>query len=125
MKSSPIIMSGSVVLRSAKYLQNFRLLYQVRPMSSDSQQPGWGSGSGKGGGAGGCVRDAGGAFGKRQATKEEEYFRQLNKSQLETLKNSLADEIDYHKDQIEDHEEAIERHKKKLEELKQLTQPKD
>lgn len=37
----------------------------------------------------GC-RDAGGAFGKRQATKEEEYFRQLVKSPLSCLTlNSL------------------------------------
>lgn len=94
-------------------------------MSSDSQQPTSGSGSGKGGGSGGSVRDAGGAFGKRQAAKEEEYFRQLNKQQLETLRTSLADEIEYHKDEIEDHQEAIERHKHKLQELKKIMEPKD
>ncbi|KAA0193104.1 Methylmalonic aciduria (Cobalamin deficiency) cblB type [Fasciolopsis buskii] len=33
-----------------------------------------GRGAGKGGGTGGTIRDAGGAFGKRQAGKEEEYF---------------------------------------------------
>jgi hypothetical protein len=33
-----------------------------------------GSGAGKGGGGGGSIRDAGGAFGKREAGKEEEYF---------------------------------------------------
>jgi hypothetical protein len=99
-----------------------RTACQIRFMSSDSQQPGWGSGSGKGGGSGGSVRDAGGAFGKRQAAKEEEYFRKLSQQQLETLKSSLAEEIDYHKDQIEDHQEALERHKRKLEELKKLTE---
>lgn len=91
-------------------------------MSNDSQQPAAGSGAGKGGGAGGTVRDAGGAFGKRQATKEEEYFRKLNQSQLEVLQNSLIEEIEYHKDEIEDHQEAIERHKRKLDELKKLAE---
>lgn len=33
-----------------------------------------GSGAGKGGGGGGSIREAGGAFGKREAAKEEEYF---------------------------------------------------
>lgn len=119
------MMSRFVALRSAQFLQNCRAIYQFRVMSNDSQQPGWGSGSGKGGGAGGSVRDAGGAFGKRQATKEEEYFRQQTKSQLETLKKSLTDEIEYHEDEIEDHQEAIERHKRKLKELEQLIEKKD
>lgn len=116
----------------SRFLINIRpvsrlLGVQARFMSTggDSQQPGWGSGAGKGGGAGGSVRESGGAFGKRQAAKEEEYFRQMNRQQLETLKNSLSDEIDYHKDQIEDHQEAIERHKRKLNELKNLTEKKD
>lgn len=34
-----------------------------------------GKGAGKGGGGGGSVREAGGAFGKRQAAEEERYFR--------------------------------------------------
>lgn len=33
-----------------------------------------GSGAGKGGGGGGSIREAGGAFGKAEAAKEEEYF---------------------------------------------------
>lgn len=38
-----------------------------------------GSGAGKGGGGGGSIRDAGGAFGKMQVAKEEEYFyKQVN-----------------------------------------------
>lgn len=34
-----------------------------------------GSGAGKGGGAGGSVREAGGAFGRKQAAEEERYFK--------------------------------------------------
>lgn len=33
-----------------------------------------GSGAGKGGGAGGSIREAGGAFGKMEAAREDEYF---------------------------------------------------
>lgn len=33
-----------------------------------------GSGAGKGGGGGGSIREAGGAFGKQEAAREEEYF---------------------------------------------------
>lgn len=36
-----------------------------------------GSGAGKGGGSGGAIRDAGGAFGKLEAAREEEYFYKL------------------------------------------------
>ncbi|KAH7676130.1 CBN-MAI-2 protein, partial [Aphelenchoides avenae] len=36
-----------------------------------------GSGAGKGGGSGGSIRDAGGAFGKLEAAREEEYFYKL------------------------------------------------
>ena len=36
-----------------------------------------GSGAGQGGGTGGSIRDAGGAFGKREAAQEEQYFRNL------------------------------------------------
>lgn len=34
-----------------------------------------GKGAGKGGGGGGAVREAGGAFGRREAAEEERYFR--------------------------------------------------
>jgi hypothetical protein len=33
-----------------------------------------GSGAGKGGGGGGSIREAGGAFGKMEAAREEEFF---------------------------------------------------
>lgn len=36
-----------------------------------------GDGAGVGGGSGGTIRDAGGAFGKREAAQEEQYFRKL------------------------------------------------
>jgi len=45
-----------------------------------------GSGSGKGGGGGGSVRDAGGAFGKLEAAREEEFFHRKNLEQLKKLR---------------------------------------
>lgn len=33
-----------------------------------------GSGAGKGGGGGGAIREAGGAFGRLEAAREEEFF---------------------------------------------------
>ena len=36
-----------------------------------------GSGAGKGGGGGGAIRSAGGAFGKMEVAKEEQYFYEL------------------------------------------------
>ncbi|XP_066964097.1 ATPase inhibitor mai-2, mitochondrial-like isoform X2 [Macrobrachium rosenbergii] len=48
-----------------------------------------GSGSGEGGGAGGVIRDAGGAFGKREAAQEEQYFRKLQEEQLKKLKEKM------------------------------------
>jgi hypothetical protein len=43
-------------------------------MGSSGQLGDLGSGAGKGGGGGGSIREAGGAFGKMEAAREEEYF---------------------------------------------------
>jgi hypothetical protein len=73
-----------------------------------------GSGSGRGGGSGGTIRDAGGAFGKREQAFEDQYFMKLNDEQLKHLHDSLEEEIRYHT-------AAIERHAHKLAELKKIT----
>ena len=44
-----------------------------------------GSGAGRGGGTGGSIRDAGGAFGKMEYAKEEQYFRALVSTGLPTI----------------------------------------
>ncbi|XP_064597620.1 ATPase inhibitor mai-2, mitochondrial-like [Liolophura sinensis] len=82
---------------------------QVRFMSGQ-----WGEGAGKGGGSGGSIREAGGSFGKMEAAREEEYFRKLQSKQLEKLKDSIHDEIDFHTKQIKMHQDAISRHKRKI-----------
>ncbi|XP_075992809.1 ATPase inhibitor mai-2, mitochondrial-like isoform X2 [Anticarsia gemmatalis] len=73
-----------------------------------------GSGAGRGGGGGGSIREAGGAFGKMEAGREEEYFYRKQKEQLESLKGHLGKEINFHEDQIKRHEDAIRRHKEQM-----------
>jgi hypothetical protein len=84
---------------------------------SPGQVPGAGAGVGKGGGAGGSIREAGGAFGKLEAAREEEYFHKLQKMQLKNLQKTLDDEVDYHERQVKHHLEAIERHKKRMQDI--------
>ncbi|XP_041361309.1 ATPase inhibitor mai-2, mitochondrial-like isoform X2 [Gigantopelta aegis] len=85
-------------------------LIGVRYMSTGE----FGSGAGKGGGTGGSIRDAGGAFGKMEAAREEEYFRKQQALQLERLHKHLEEEVSHHETVIKQHKEAIDRHKKKI-----------
>uniref|UniRef100_A0A0M3IB17 ATPase inhibitor, mitochondrial n=1 Tax=Ascaris lumbricoides TaxID=6252 RepID=A0A0M3IB17_ASCLU len=50
-----------------------------------------GSGEGKCGGSGGTIREAGGAFGKLEAAREEKYFFELNEEQIRTLKHEVEE----------------------------------
>ncbi|CAB3224898.1 unnamed protein product [Arctia plantaginis] len=76
-----------------------------------------GCGAGKGGGGGGSIREAGGAFGKLEAGREEAYFYKKQKDQLIHLKKHLDDEISHHRESIKRHEDAIKRHYRKIEEI--------
>ncbi|XP_010767799.1 ATPase inhibitor A, mitochondrial [Notothenia coriiceps] len=87
---------------------------QIR-MASDQLRE-LGKGAGKGGGGGGSVREAGGAFGKRQA-QEEHYFRQKEKAQMEALRKHHSEEIEHHKTEIERLQREIDRHKGKIRKL--------
>ncbi|XP_029669054.1 ATPase inhibitor mai-2, mitochondrial-like [Formica exsecta] len=78
-----------------------------------------GSGAGKGGGSGGAIRDAGGSFGKMEAAHEDQYFYNLQKEQLQKMRESLHDEISFHEEQIKRHQEAINRHKKRMTDMEQ------
>ena len=84
---------------------------------SGSQVGDLGSGAGKGGGGGGSIREAGGAFGKLEAAREEEYFYKKQREQLDRLKNDQIHQAEFHHQQIKEHEEAIQRHKEFLENL--------
>ncbi|CAG9536420.1 unnamed protein product [Cercopithifilaria johnstoni] len=88
-----------------------------------------GSGSGKGGGAGGSIRDAGGAFGKQQAAREEQYFRKLEKEQLKALqmqyknlRKEMEREIEKHESHAREHKEAAERLRRRASELEKQEQ---
>ena len=84
------------------------------------------------------MREAGGAFGKKEKAAEDQYFRQQQQKQLETLKKSHGDEIEHHEAEIKRHQvcpnglssliihirkiisflqEAIARHKAKMQEM--------
>ncbi|KAK4314200.1 hypothetical protein Pmani_014499 [Petrolisthes manimaculis] len=69
-----------------------------------------GSGSGMGGGSGGTIRDAGGAFGKREVALEEQYFRKLQHRQLEKIRCGIEEEVEFHRQHIQAHQDAIKRH---------------
>uniref|UniRef100_A0A0K0DKQ2 ATPase inhibitor, mitochondrial n=1 Tax=Angiostrongylus cantonensis TaxID=6313 RepID=A0A0K0DKQ2_ANGCA len=91
---------------------------------------GYGDGVGKGGGGGGSIRDAGGAFGKMEAAREDEYFykkvvisvhlyfvKEIQKQQLEELKAHLQQEIEHHEKQLENHKAVLERHRQRVKEI--------
>ncbi|CAG2115433.1 unnamed protein product [Medioppia subpectinata] len=63
----------------------------------------------QGGGSGGSIRDAGGAFGKQEAAREEEFFRRKQKEQLEKLKSGLDGEKERLEKLIKDHEQEIQK----------------
>ncbi|XP_040085783.1 ATPase inhibitor, mitochondrial [Oryx dammah] len=67
----------------------------------------------------GAVRDAGGAFGKREQAEEERYFRARAKEQLAALKKHHENEISHHAKEIERLQKEIERHKQSIKKLKQ------
>ncbi|OAD59256.1 ATPase inhibitor mai-2, mitochondrial [Eufriesea mexicana] len=93
--------------------RNMASLSQVRMVGER------GSGAGKGGGGGGSIRDAGGSFGKMEAAHEDQYFYNLQKEQLQKLKEDLHDEISFHEEQIKRHQEAINRNKKRITDMTQ------
>ena len=50
------------------------------------------------------MREAGGAFGKKEKAAEDQYFRQQQQKQLENLKKSHGDEIEHHEEEIKRHQ---------------------
>uniref|UniRef100_A0A8D2CTP2 ATPase inhibitor, mitochondrial n=1 Tax=Sciurus vulgaris TaxID=55149 RepID=A0A8D2CTP2_SCIVU len=62
----------------------------------------------------GSIREAGGAFAKREKAEEERYFREKTKEQLAMLKKHHEDEISHHKKEVERLQKEIERHKQKI-----------
>jgi hypothetical protein len=52
----------------------------------------------------GTIRESGGAFGKREAAMEEQYFRKVQTAQLQHLKELHENEIDFHQKEIARHQ---------------------
>ena len=52
----------------------------------------------------GAVREAGGAFGKKEKAQEDQYFRQQQQKQLDNLKKSHGEEIEHHEAEIKRHQ---------------------
>merc|ERR1711963_93973 len=48
----------------------------------------------------GAVREAGGAFGKKEKAQEDQFFRQQQQEQLKKLKNAHNDEIKAHESKM-------------------------
>uniref|UniRef100_A0A8R1DZS9 ATPase inhibitor, mitochondrial n=1 Tax=Caenorhabditis japonica TaxID=281687 RepID=A0A8R1DZS9_CAEJA len=78
---------------------------------------GHGEGAGRGGGSGGSIRDAGGAFGKMEAAREDEYFYKKQKAQLQELREHIEQEVEHHKGQLENHQKVLERHQQRISEI--------
>jgi len=67
-------------------------VFQVRLMSGEGSSGFPGSGAGKGGGGGGSIRDAGGAFGKMEAAREDQWAYNKSKEELHELHEKLEHE---------------------------------
>ncbi|CAI2350893.1 unnamed protein product [Caenorhabditis sp. 36 PRJEB53466] len=78
---------------------------------------GHGDGAGRGGGTGGSIRDAGGAFGKMEAAREDEYFYKKQKAQLQELRQHIEQEVEHHKVQLENHKKVLDRHQQRISEI--------
>jgi len=74
-------------------------------------------GSGPTDGKAGAIREAGGAFGKLEVAREEEYFYKKQREQLQKLKSDQISQAEFHRKQIQEHEEALRRHKETLDKL--------
>ncbi|ODM92741.1 ATPase inhibitor, mitochondrial [Orchesella cincta] len=68
-------------------------------------------------GGAGSIREAGGAFAKREAALEDQYFRKLQQEQLAKLKGHVNNEIEHHQKEIKRHQEAIEKLTKRSKDL--------
>ncbi|XP_072884487.1 ATPase inhibitor B, mitochondrial [Hemitrygon akajei] len=91
---------------------------QLRNYGDSSQLGELGKGAGKGGGGGGSIREAGGAFGTRQAALEEKYFKEKEREQIETLRKHHLEEIQHHEREIQRLQEEVKRHKSKIKKLR-------
>ncbi|XP_072373626.1 ATPase inhibitor, mitochondrial-like [Scyliorhinus torazame] len=67
---------------------------------------------------GGSIREARGAFGRRQAAIEEKYFKEKESEQIENLRKHHQEEINHHEQDIHRLQSEIKRHKTQIKKLK-------
>ncbi|XP_051892429.1 ATPase inhibitor B, mitochondrial [Pristis pectinata] len=91
---------------------------QLRSYGDSSQLGELGKGAGKGGGGGGAIREAGGAFGTREAALEERYFKEKEREQIENLKKHHLEEIRHHEKEIQRLQDEVKRHKNQIKKLR-------
>ncbi|XP_048414076.1 ATPase inhibitor B, mitochondrial isoform X1 [Stegostoma tigrinum] len=100
------------------FRSQFLVVRQLRAYSDGSQLGELGQGAGKGGGGGGSIREAGGAFGRREAAMEEKYFREKEMEQIENLRKHHQEEINHHEQEIQRLQNEIKRRKNQIKKLK-------
>ncbi|XP_069752219.1 ATPase inhibitor B, mitochondrial [Narcine bancroftii] len=105
--------------------ERMALVRQLRRYGDSSQLGELGKGVGKGGGGGGTIREAGGAFGAREAALEEKYFREKEMEQIENLKKHHREEINHHEKEIQRLQDEIKRHKSQIKKLRRNDDPDD
>ncbi|CAN0348283.1 unnamed protein product [Lampetra planeri] len=112
-------MSGAVWRSATRGVRAVLCSSSSRAMSGES--------GGKSGDRAGSVREAGGAFAKREKAEEERYFneifvlrRKMNTDQLKSLSNHHEEEIKHSEAEIQRLKKEIERHKEKVKGLRKI-----
>ncbi|WKY00574.1 hypothetical protein Q1695_014978 [Nippostrongylus brasiliensis] len=67
----------------------------------------------------GAIREAGGAFAKKEAAKEYEYFLKKQNEQLQQLKAQLEKDIKYHEEQLRNQQKVLETCQKRMKEIQE------
>lgn len=111
------VVAGALLVSISRTLPQITGVPTTRLISSDAL----GNGAGRGGGSGGAIREAGGAFGKREVAHEEQYFRKKQAEQLSQLHDHIQDEIRELWKQVRYHEEAVKRLQMKINSLRKTS----
>ncbi|XP_078474432.1 ATPase inhibitor, mitochondrial [Lampetra fluviatilis] len=110
--AAAVVMSGAVWRSATRGVRAVLCSSSSRAMSGES--------GGKSGDRAGSVREAGGAFAKREKAEEERYFKKMNTDQLKSLSNHHEEEIKHSEAEIQRLKKEIERHKEKVKGLRKI-----
>ncbi|XP_061430781.1 ATPase inhibitor, mitochondrial [Lethenteron reissneri] len=107
--AAAVVMSGAVWRSATRGVRAVLCSSSSRAMSGES-----------GGDRAGSVREAGGAFAKREKAEEERYFKKMNTDQLKSLSKHHEEEIKHSEAEIQRLKKEIERHKEKVKGLRKI-----